>query len=85
MRTKTKCIDIDDLDDLPAAIAEIEKAEDCLIKAISFDIDGTLMNVEVISMVLAEAAVEVLEEKGCSIRGSSNTTGAYERVKELVG
>jgi hypothetical protein len=76
---------IDALDALPAIIADIERAEGCTIKAISFDIDGTLMNVDVISMVLAESGVAVLGGKGCLIGRTGDTIGAFERVKELVG
>jgi len=77
--------EIDNLGALPEVIADIERAEDCKIRAISFDIDGTLMDVTVISMVLAEAAVAVLAEKGCCIQGDPGSTGAYDRVTEKIG
>jgi len=84
-KMKTTDYEIDDLSALPAVIAEIEEANGCTIRAISFDIDGTLMDVRAISMVLAESAMEVLKGKGCSIRGRAVSIGAYERVKELIG
>ncbi len=83
MKSKNK--EIDDLGALPAVISEIEDADGCRIKAISFDIDGTLMDVGVISRVLAESAVVVLAEKGCRIHGDSGSIGAYDRVTELIG
>jgi phosphoglycolate phosphatase-like HAD superfamily hydrolase len=82
---KSRNREIDDLGALPEVIADIEKSEDCTIKAISFDIDGTLMDVTVISMVLAEAAVSVLADKGCRIQGDPDSIGAYDRVTEKIG
>jgi phosphoglycolate phosphatase-like HAD superfamily hydrolase len=83
MKTRNK--EITDLGALPAIIEDIERARDRTIKAISFDIDGTLMNVKVISTVLAEAAVAVLADKGCRIRGDSDSVSAYHRVTETIG
>jgi phosphoglycolate phosphatase-like HAD superfamily hydrolase len=82
---KPLIFEIESLDALFAVIADIEASHKCKIKAVSFDIDGTLMNVTTVCMVLAESAVEVLGEKGCALRRETGQKGAYDRAREMVG